>query len=45
MRKRLTTPIPQDAPPRNEGWLALDGAAVLEEMEYRLRLHSDPAKT
>jgi hypothetical protein len=32
MRKRLTTPIPipQDAPPRDEGWLELDRAAVVE---------------
>src|SRR5438876_11638635 len=30
MRKRLITPIPQDAPPRDEGWLDLDGAAVVE---------------
>ena len=30
MRKRLITPIPQDAPPRDEGWLDLDGAAAVE---------------
>ena len=30
MRKRLITPIPQDAPPRDEGWLDLGGAAVVE---------------
>src|SRR6266516_3668781 len=30
MRKRLITPIRQDAPPRDEGWLDLDGAAVVE---------------
>src|SRR5256884_8192012 len=30
MRKRLSTAIPQDAPPRDEGWLDLDGAAVVE---------------
>jgi hypothetical protein len=32
MRKRLTTPIPipQDAPPLDEGWLELDRAAVVE---------------
>ena len=30
MRKRLITPIPQDAPPRDEDWLDLDGAAVVE---------------
>ena len=30
MRKRLITPIPQDAPPRDEGWLDLDGAVVVE---------------
>src|SRR5437764_2146320 len=30
MRKRLITPIPQDGPPRDEGWLDLDGAAVVE---------------
>ncbi len=30
MRKHLITPIPQDAPPRDEGWLDLDGAAVVE---------------
>jgi len=30
MRKRLTTPIPQAATALNEGWLDLDGAAVVE---------------
>ena len=30
MRKRLITPIPQDAPLRDEGWLDLDRAAVVE---------------
>ncbi len=30
MRKRLITPIPQDARYRDEGWLDLDGAAVVE---------------
>src|ERR1700719_1301005 len=30
MRKRLITPIPQDAPPLDEGWLDLDDAAVVE---------------
>jgi hypothetical protein len=30
MRKRLITPIPEDAPAFNEGWLDLDGAAVVE---------------
>jgi hypothetical protein len=30
MRKRLITPIPQDAPPREEGWLDLEHAAVVE---------------
>src|SRR5712692_5588237 len=30
MRKRLITPITQDAPPRDEGWLDLDGTAVVE---------------
>ena len=30
MRKRLIMPIPQDAPPRDEGWLDLDRAAVVE---------------
>jgi hypothetical protein len=30
MRKRLITPIPQDATPPDEGWLNLDGAAVVE---------------
>jgi hypothetical protein len=30
MRKRLITPIPQSAPALNEGWLDLDGAAVVE---------------
>ena len=30
MRKRLITPIPQDAPLRDEEWLDLDGAAVVE---------------
>ena len=38
MRKRLITPIPKDAPPRDEGWLDLDRAAVVEgtseEKEY-----------
>ena len=30
MRKRLIAPIPQDAPPRDEGWLDLERAAVVE---------------
>jgi hypothetical protein len=30
MRKRLITPIFQDVPPLDEGWLNLDGAAVVE---------------
>jgi hypothetical protein len=30
MRKRLITPIPQNVPPLDEGWLNLDGAAVVE---------------
>jgi hypothetical protein len=30
MRKRLITPIPQDVRSREEGWLDLDGAAVVE---------------
>ncbi len=30
MRKRLITPIPQDARYRDEGWLDLDRAAVVE---------------
>src|ERR1035438_6339575 len=38
MRKRLVTPIPQDAPSLDEGWLDLDDAAVVEvtpgEKEY-----------
>jgi hypothetical protein len=38
MRKRLITPIPKDAPHPDEGWLDLDGAAVVEvtseEKEY-----------
>ena len=38
MRKRLITPIPQGAPSLDEGWLDLDGAAVVEvtseEKEY-----------
>ena len=38
MRKRLIAPISQDAPALNEGWLDLDGAAVVEvtseEKEY-----------
>jgi hypothetical protein len=38
MRKRLITPSPQDAPPLDEGWLDLDGAAMVEvtseEKEY-----------
>jgi hypothetical protein len=40
MRKRLITPLPtpEDAPPPDEGWLELDGAATVEvtseEKEY-----------
>jgi|SRR5271155_2557306 hypothetical protein len=38
MRKRLITPIPQNVPLPDEGWLNLDGAAVVEvtseEKEY-----------
>jgi hypothetical protein len=38
VRKRLITPIPQDASSLDEGWLDLDGAAVVEvtseEKEY-----------
>jgi hypothetical protein len=38
MRKRLITPIPQDAPHLDEGWLDLERAAVVEvtseEKEY-----------
>jgi hypothetical protein len=38
VRKRLITPIPQDAPPLGEGWLDLDSAASVEvtseEKEY-----------
>src|ERR1039457_156825 len=38
MRKRLVTPIPQDAPSLDVGWLDLDDAAVVEgtseEKEY-----------
>jgi hypothetical protein len=38
MRKRLITPIPQDAPSLGEGWLDLDDTAVVEvtseEKEY-----------
>jgi hypothetical protein len=30
MRKRLISPIPQDAPTLDEGWLDLDDAAVVE---------------
>jgi hypothetical protein len=30
MRKRVFTPTPQDIQPRGEGWLNLDGAAVVE---------------
>jgi hypothetical protein len=30
MRKRLITPIPQDVPPPDKGWLNLDRAAVVE---------------
>jgi len=40
MRKRLIMPIPQDAPPRDEGWLDLDRAAVVEvtseEKDYNI---------
>jgi hypothetical protein len=38
MRKRLITPLPQDSPHLDEGWLELDKAAVVEvtseEKEY-----------
>ena len=38
MRKRLITPIPQDASSLDEGWLDLNSAAVVEvtseEKEY-----------
>src|ERR1700693_4207688 len=38
MRKRLITPIPQAGKPRDEGWLSLDRAAMVEvtseEKEY-----------
>jgi hypothetical protein len=38
MRKRVITPSPKDAPHSDEGWLDLDGAAVVEvtseEKEY-----------
>src|SRR6266852_5021631 len=30
MRKRLITPIPQAAPPRDEGWLDIERVAVVE---------------
>jgi hypothetical protein len=30
MRKRLITPTPLDVPPRDEGWLDLGRAAVVE---------------
>jgi hypothetical protein len=30
MRKRLITPTPLDVPPRDEGWLNLDLAGVVE---------------
>jgi hypothetical protein len=30
MRKRLITPMSQDAPPHDEGWLDLDDVAVVE---------------
>jgi XRCC1 N terminal domain len=30
MRKHLIAPVPQSAPALNEGWLDLDGAAVVE---------------
>jgi hypothetical protein len=30
MRKRLITPITQNVPPLDEGWLNLDGAAIVE---------------
>jgi len=40
MRKRLITPIPNDAPHSDEGWLDLDGAALVEvtseEKEYAI---------
>jgi hypothetical protein len=30
VRKRLITPIPHDASSLDDGWLALDGAAMVE---------------
>src|SRR5947208_12530301 len=38
MRKRLITPIPQDAPPRDEGWLDLDGAAPWSRSHRKKRI-------
>src|ERR1035437_7930147 len=49
MRKRLITPIPQDAPTLNEGWLDLDGAAVVEvtseEKKYPVESALVPGET
>jgi hypothetical protein len=49
MRKRLITPISQDAPPHDEGWLDLDDAAVVEvtseEKEYPVESALVPGET
>jgi hypothetical protein len=43
MRKRLITPIPQDVPPLDVGWLELNDAAVVEvtseEKEHPVESH------
>ena len=48
MRKRLITPIQQDASSLDEGWLDLDGAAVVEvtseEKEYPVEAALVPGK-
>src|ERR1017187_10510889 len=49
MRKHLIAPIPQSAPALNEGWLDLDGAAVVEvtseDKEYPVESALVPGET
>ena len=49
MRKHLIAPIPQSAPALNEGWLDLDGAAVVEvtseDKEHRVESALVPGET
>jgi hypothetical protein len=49
MRKHLIAPIPQSAPALNEGWLDLDGAAVVEvtseEKKYPVESALVPGET